>query len=84
MKNESRGINMVSVKELKKLYGTNVCRQCANKTYDIHLVHTDCQYGLIYPKQCSSCKEVKNIVTGFKLSGYLKSVMKKAKKYEAE
>ena len=27
---------------------------------------------------------VKNIVTGFKLSGYLKSVMKKAKKYEAE
>lgn len=74
---------MVSIKKIKKLYGTNVCRKCVNKTYVINLLHTDCKYGLIYPKQCPLCKDVKNIVTGFKLSGYIKSIMRKAKKIEA-
>lgn len=72
---------MVRIKRIKKLYGAATCRQCVNKTYNMHLLHTDCRYGMIYPKKCPVCGEVKNIVTGFMLSGYIKSFFRRAKKY---
>lgn len=71
---------MITFGKLKKLYGGNVCRQCINKTYKVHLLHTDCVYGLMYPAKCSSCGEMKNIVTGLRISGVLKSLTKKAEK----
>ena len=71
---------MVSFNKLKKLYGGNVCRQCINKTYSIHLLHTDCVYGFMYPAKCACCREMKNIVTGMKLSGVFKSLFKRAEK----
>ncbi len=67
---------MVTMKKIKKLYGGNICRQCINKTYKTHLVHTNCQYDQIYASLCPRCNEMKNIVTGFKLSGFLKLLFK--------
>lgn len=75
---------MVRIKHIKKLYGSATCRQCVNKTYRVHLLHTDCRYELIYPKKCPVCGEIKNIVTGFMLSGYFKTLFKRGKKFEIE
>ena len=72
---------MVSIKKIKKMYGSPTCRQCVNKTYRVHLLHTDCRYELSSPNKCPRCGEMKNIVTGFMLSGYLKTLFKKGKKY---
>ena len=68
---------MVTIKKIRSLYGGNICRQCINKTYNIHLLHTDCKYGLLYPSKCANCGEMKNIVTGLHLRGYLKSMTKR-------
>ncbi len=68
--------NMVTIRKIKKRFVSNICRQCINKTYNIHLLHTDCKYGLMYPGLCPVCKEMKNIVTGLRLSGYWKLLTK--------
>ena len=40
------------------LYGGKVCRLCINETYNIHLLNTDCIYGM-YPAKCAKCGEMK-------------------------
>ncbi len=67
---------MVTIKKIKKRFGGCVCRQCINKTYKLHLIHQNCIYGLMYPAQCPNCMEMKNIVTGLKLSGFFKLLFK--------
>ena len=67
---------MVTIKKIRRLYGGRVCRSCINTTYNIQLLNTDCKYGLLYPSQCVKCGEMKNIVTGLRLSGYIKSIIK--------
>ena len=76
---EGRNIIMISLKKIRKRFGSYICRQCINKAYGIHILHQDCDYELIYPKQCPSCGELKNIVTGLTLKGYLKSLFKRGK-----
>lgn len=70
---------MVTMKKIRKLYGGKVCRLCINETYNIHLLNTDCIYGM-YPAKCAKCGEMKNIVTDFRLSGYLKSMITHSKR----
>ncbi len=72
---------MVTNKKIIQIFGGNVCRKCINKKYRIHLVHTDCKYELPYPALCPNCKEMKNIVTGFRFSAYIKSMFKKKGRY---
>lgn len=72
---------MLTNKKIMKRFGKNVCRQCINKAYNIHLLHTDCRYDLPYPALCPHCKEMKNIVTGLRLSGFFKSLFAKKGKY---
>ncbi len=74
---------MVSKRKIIKQFGGNICRQCINKTNKIHLLHSDCRYELMYPRKCPCCGEMKNIVTGFVLSGYVKSIFKKKGKYSS-
>lgn len=59
----------------KREYRGKICRCCINETYHTCLFSTDCMYG-IYPAKCARCGEVKNIVIGLRLSGYLKSITK--------
>ncbi len=72
---------MINIKKIRKQFGGNVCRQCINKEYGIHLLHTDCQYGMMYPGKCPCCGDMKNIVTGIKLSGFFKSFGARKGKY---
>ena len=67
---------MVTINQIRKRYGGNICRQCINQAYKTNLLHTDCKYGLMYPSKCAKCGEMKNIVTGLRLSEYLKSMTK--------
>lgn len=67
---------MVTIKKIRRLYGGKICRSCINKTYNTHLLNTDCIYGILYPSKCAKCGEMKNIVTALRLSGYLKSLAK--------
>ncbi len=67
---------MLTVKRIKKRFGGNVCRQCINKTYHIHLRHKNCIYALPFPALCQCCREMKNIVTGLRFSGYLITITK--------
>ena len=67
---------MVTIGKIISKFGGNICRQCINKKYNIHLIHKDCRYDIIYPSLCPKCNEMKNIVTGFQLSGYLKLLFK--------
>ena len=70
---------MVTGRKIIKVYGRVSCRQCVNRLYGIHLLHTDCRYEMPYPAVCPGCREMKNIVTGFRLRGYLKSMFKRGK-----
>ena len=63
---------MLTIHKIHKKYGGNVCRQCINKAFGIHLNHTDCKYDLLYPGKCPGCGEMKNIVTGLRMSGRFK------------
>ena len=67
---------MVTIKKIQKRFGGNVCRQCINETYDLHLLHTDCRYDHPYPSLCPNCRQMKNIVTGLQLSGFMKLLTK--------
>ena len=53
-----------------------MCRNCINKLYGAGLERKDCIYDEPYPRQCTSCKEMKYSVTGLKLSGRLKLMFK--------
>lgn len=63
---------MVTIRKINKKYGGNICRRCINETYKIHLNHSDCLYGDPYPAQCPRCKDMRNIVSGFQFSGFIK------------
>ncbi len=68
---------MVTIKTIRKKFGGNVCRQCINKEYGVHLLHTDCKYDMMmYPMLCPSCNEMKNIVSGLQISGLAKLMFK--------
>ena len=70
---------MLTNEKIIKQFGRNICRRCINKSYNISLLNTDCYYNFPYPQKCPCCNEMKNIVTGFRLSGYLKSMITKKK-----
>ena len=67
---------MVTKRKIKKRFGGSICRQCINKTYRVHLLHTDLKYELIYPVQCPACGEMKNIPAGFRFGGFMKLLYK--------
>ncbi len=67
---------MVTNKTILKQFGGYVCRRCLNDFYNVHLLHSDCEYKSMYPGKCPRCQEMKNIVTGLKFSGFIKLLTK--------
>ena len=67
---------MTSIKQIHDQYGYNICRRCINREYRVNLTPEDCIYLSPYPKRCSVCNEMNNIVGGFSISGKLKMLFK--------
>ena len=65
---------MFSEKEIKAQYGTLICRRCLNKFYGVKLLPKDCLYEYHYV--CPGCGEEHHIVSGLKLSGKFKTLLK--------
>ena len=57
---------------IQKQYGRDICRRCINQLFGVHLKHKDCRYGVPYPQRCRACGEMRNIVTGLRMTGKLK------------
>lgn len=66
---------MANMKKINEKLGSNVCRRCINKKFNVSLEPKDCSYWM-YPNQCSVCGEVHNIVTGLSSSGKMKMLFK--------
>lgn len=58
-------------KYIKEAGGEHYCRRCLNERYRVDLQPSDCRYWF-YPDTCAHCKNVGNVVNGFKLSGHIK------------
>jgi len=56
--------------------GGNICRRCINRKYHTNLKRSDCLYGIGYPCVCASCGTVQNIVTGLRLLGRIKLLVR--------
>ena len=67
---------MISIKQIQRLYGQNVCRHCINKLTGARLERRDCVYDT-YQRVCPSCELMQNIVMDLRFSGKLKLMGKK-------
>lgn len=68
---------MAANRFIEEQYGRDICRRCINRLFHVHLKPTDCLYGLPFPQRCRACGEMRNIVTGLRLSGKMKLFGKK-------
>ena len=66
---------MASIEQVKQHFNGSVCRRCINNAYKVNLTRGDCHY-YYYPRNCACCKEMKNIVSGFTISGRVKMIFK--------
>ena len=65
---------MMSAQAIAQDYRDYICRRCINEEYAVHLIPKDCKYG--YAAQCPCCRQHRNIVVGFKISGRAKMLFK--------
>lgn len=66
----------MTYKELKKYALGHMCRSCINKVFGIQknkLIRDDCEYNP-YMGRCINCNDMRNIVSGLKLSGKVKLI----------
>ena len=63
---------MMTEKVIFQSAGGDICRRCINRKHHANLKRSDCLYGIGYPCVCTSCGEVRNIVTGLRLRGKIK------------
>ena len=66
---------MAGIRAINRNLGIAVCRRCISRVYDVRLLPEDCVYD-DYPQRCSCCRQVHNIVVGFRISGKLKMLFK--------
>lgn len=66
---------MLTMKRIHRDLGGNPCRRCINERYGTNLQPSDVGY-FIYPVVCTKCGKPGNVVTGVKISGKLKSLLK--------
>jgi len=67
---------MMTGKVIFQNAGGDICRRCINRKYDLSLKPSDCLYGNGYPGVCRSCGAVQNIVTGLRLRGKIKLLLR--------
>lgn len=67
---------MVSIHRIEAECNMPICREYVNEQYRASLTPRDCIYGYPYAYKCPRRGKTKNIVTGFRLSGSLKLLMK--------
>jgi hypothetical protein len=60
---------MATERSVYKKLGNNVCRRCICKEFGVDLRPEDCIYKNPFPDVCHQCGELRNLVTGFRLSG---------------
>ena len=63
---------MMTEKAVFQNAGGDICRRCINRKYHTNLKRSDCLYGIPFPRVCTSCGAVQNIVTGLRMSGKIK------------
>ena len=67
---------MTTLDSIMRKAGGPVCRRCICRQYDVDLKREDCVYAYPFPQTCAVCGEYRNIVTGLRLSGRLKLLLK--------
>lgn len=73
---EKEGCQELSVKKIRwKNYRGNICRNCLNRKLGTSLERKDCIYDL-YPHECWSCRELRNIVVDLTMKTKVKLLFK--------
>ena len=67
---------VVTENTIRVKFGGNICRRCINEEFGANLQQADCEYKIPFPQICPRCRNVANIVTGFRMTGRLKLLAK--------
>lgn len=66
---------MITIRRIKKHYGSLICRRCLNEHYGTKLRPADC-YLIREVDVCPACEDKKRLVRRLTLLGYIKTIGK--------